>query len=80
MTATETKIKLERLGLTVGTMFVAVGNIYQCQELDGYDWMYENQFTLKAEKYLEARAEEIIGEDEGGFYTDSGYINKELTA
>lgn len=43
---------LKKLGVTVNVMHVAVGNIYQCQQLRGYDWMYEDQFIELAKEYL----------------------------
>jgi hypothetical protein len=52
MTAPQLKTALEKLGLTVGTMHVSVGNIYQCQQLSEYDWMYENQFIERAKEYI----------------------------
>ena len=52
MTTSEAREQLELKGLKVGTMHVNVGNIYQCEELDGWHWMYERIFLIKAKEYL----------------------------
>lgn len=52
MTTTEAKQQLEQLGHEVETMHVAVGNIYRCQALDGWGWMYEQPFLSKAAKFI----------------------------
>lgn len=43
---------LECHGHTIERMHVAVGNIYRCEVLDGWHWMYEEVFKRKATEFL----------------------------
>lgn len=53
MSTTQAKQIMERAGHTVDTMHVAVGNIYRCDVLDGWSWMYERIFIEKVKQYRE---------------------------
>ena len=41
-------------GLQVERMHVAIGNIYRCEELDGWHWMYERIAIQKLQEYIGA--------------------------
>lgn len=53
---TENGQEIDRLakiaGLQVEKMHVAVGNIYRCEDLDGWHWMYELTCINKLNEYI----------------------------